>query len=229
MLRAAHLLLAIFFAADLFAASPASYHLELQSSPASVVPLLAKFGTIELHVYGGGVRAESMWLDGFSRNGSKSITLVNPVARMYTDVPVTGFPAFVARMTGMSIDRSASADVPKLAAPTTGKVNGVDARRYRLAYSPTEWIDVWTTSVVPENMQLRRIVDEFIANFAPGTAAPMRRIPGNPVYVELNTEEHPRFPLLQLKSLRFGSDGEAEALRVGSFFFKAPLLDAIWK
>ncbi len=64
------------------------YHLELQSSPALVAPLLSRFGTIDLHVYSGGVRAESMWLDSFSRNGSPTVTLLNPVARMYAEAGV---------------------------------------------------------------------------------------------------------------------------------------------
>ncbi len=228
MPRAVQVFLAILVANNLLAASPRPYHLELQSTPASMTPMLAKFGTIEVHVYPGGVRVESLVLDSFSRNGSSTITLLNPVARMYTEVPVNSFPAMIARMTGVRRDRNAE-DVPKLIAPVAGKVNGIDARRYRLLYSRTEWIDVWTTPIVPENPQLRKIFDQFIRNFAPGAAPVMRRIPGNPVYVEVNTEEHPRFPLVQLKSLRFDANGEGEALRVGSFYFRAPIIDAIWK
>jgi len=204
-----------------------TYHLELQSSPASVVPLLSQFGTIELHVYSGGVRAESMWLDSFSRNGSPTITLLNPVARMYTDVPIDEFPAVIARIIG--IRRNADDDAPQLLAPISGKVNGVAAQRYRLKYDAAEWMDVWTASGVPANPQLRRITDAFVRYFAPATAAPLARIPGNPIYVELNTREHPKFPLLQLQSLQFNDDGEAKALRVGSWYFRAPLIDAIFQ
>lgn len=208
------------------AATP--YHLELQSSPAAVVPLLEKFGTVQFHVYAGGVREESMWLDSFSRTGSPTVTLMNPLARMYTDVPIEEFPALLARMTGLRKNEVAD-DVPVLAAPVAGKVNGLDARRYRLTYTPNEWIDIWTTTVLPENRQLRRIVDSFVRHFVPGTAAPLARIPGNPIYVELNTELHPKHPLLRLKSLHFTADDESEKLRVGKWYLRAPLLDAIWK
>lgn len=225
-MRALRTLVAILFAASVHAATP--YHLELQSSPAAVVPLLSKFGTIEFHVYEGGVRAESMWLDSFSRNGDATITLINPMARMYTDVPVDTFPELIARMTGLRRGNTAS-DVPKLAAPSAGRVNGIDARRYRLSYSATDWMDIWTTMAVPENPQFRRIVSEFVRHFAPGSAGALARIPGNPIYVELNTVEHPKLPILQLRSLRFDSDGESKALRVGPWYMRAPLLDQIWR
>jgi hypothetical protein len=226
MPRAIPLFLAILFATSVVAA-PRPYHLELQSTPSSMAPILAKFGTVEVHVYPGGVRVESLAMDSFSRNGSSTITLLNPVARMYADVPVDRFPGMFIQM---GVRRSPdAADVPTLAAPIAGKVNGVAARRYRLLYSKTEWIDVWTTMIVPENPQLRKIIDEFVRTFGPGSAPVLRRIPGNPVYVEVNTADHPHFPLVQLKSLRFDANGERDALRVGSFYFKAPLIDAIFK
>ena len=204
-----------------------AYHLSLQSSPASVVPLLSRFGTIEIHVYTGGVRAESMLVDSFSRNGSPTITLLNPVARMYTEVAVDEFPNVIAEIIGFT--SRPDTDVPRLLPPMNGKVNGMAARRYRLQYDSDEWMDVWTTSTMPMNPQLRRVTEAFVRRFAPGTAAPLARIPGNPVYVELNTPEHPKFPLLQLESIEFTDSGESDALRVGKWYFKAPLIDAIFE
>lgn len=192
-----------------------------------MTPMLAKFGTIEVHVYPGGVRVESLAMDSFSRNGSSTITLLNPVARMYAEVPVNRFPGM---FVSMGVRRAAdAADTPTLAPSIVGKVNGIAARRYRLLYSRTEWIDVWTTTIVPENPQLRKIIDEFVRTFGPGAAPLLRRIPGNPIYVEVNTQDHPHFPLVQLKSLLFDATGEGDALRVGAFYFRAPLIDAIWK
>jgi len=204
-----------------------AYHLQLQSSPSHVVPLLSRFGAIEIHVYDGGVRVESMALDSFSRNGSSTITLMNPIARLYTEVTIEEFPALIARMVG--VRKSDSDAVPKLLAPVSGKVNGLNARRYRLMYDATEWMDIWTTTDVPENPQLRKIIDAFVRHFSPATALPLARIPGNPVYVELNTEAHPKFPLLQMRSLRFDASGEQKALSVGKWYFKAPLIDAIFR
>jgi hypothetical protein len=218
-------LVAMFVATSVFASTP--YHLSLQSSPAVVLPLLGKFGTIEIHVYDGGVRVESLALDSFSRNGSPTITLLNPIARLYTEVPVDEFPSVIERITG--IHRSAADNVPKLAAPVGGKVNGLAARRYRLSWTATDWMDVWTTSAVPENPQLRKVIDAFVRHFAPNTAGPLARIPGNPVYVELNTVEHPKYPLLQMRSLRFDDGGEEKALHIGKWYFKAPLPDAIFR
>ncbi|MGZ7079698.1 MAG: hypothetical protein ACXVJT_09820 [Thermoanaerobaculia bacterium] len=208
-------------------AAPRPYHLELQSTPSSMAPILAKFGTIEVHVFPGGVRVESLAMDSFSRNGSATITLLNPVARMYADVPVNRFPGVFIRM---GVRRAADAtDTPTLVTPVAGKVNGIAARRYRLLYSKTEWIDIWTTTIVPENSQLRKIIDEFVRTYGPGSAPALRRIPGNPLYVEVNTQQHPHLPLVRFKSLRFDADGEGDALRVGAFYFRAPLIDAIWK
>ncbi len=224
---AAALLVLLAWAAPPSPAAQRTYYLELHSSPTSVAPLLSRFGTIDLHVYSGGVRAESMWLDSFSRNGSPTVTLLNPIARMYAEVGVEDLPKLIAQITG--IRRSQSDDVPRLLPPIDGKVNGVAARRYRLQYDATDWIDVWTTSAVPENPQLRRLADAFVRHFAPATAVPLARIPGNPLYVELNTREHPKFPLLQMRSLRFSDSGQSEALRVGSWYFKAPLIDAIFR
>ncbi|HEY3053000.1 MAG TPA: hypothetical protein VGK04_06365 [Thermoanaerobaculia bacterium] len=226
-LTAALFISALVFAAGIGGATPNRYHLALQSSPASLVPLLSRFGTIDLHVYSGGVRAESMWLDSFSRNGSPTITLLNPVVRMYTEVGVEEFPNVIARMIG--VRRSERNAVPQVLPPVAGTVNGVAAQRYRLKYDVDDWMDVWTTTTVPENAQLRRIVDAFVRHFAPGTAAPLGRIPGTPIYVEWNTNEHPRFPLLQMRSVKFNADGESKALRVGSWYFKAPLLDEIFR
>src|SRR5216684_1765668 len=73
-------------AATAHAAPPRPYHLQLEANPAPF-PFLDRFGTVTLHVYPHGVRANTFWLNGFSRNGSETVTVMNPVARMYTKVP----------------------------------------------------------------------------------------------------------------------------------------------
>ena len=47
------------------AAPPPAYHLELEANPAAPFPFLGKFGTITLHVFPSGVRAETFWLQRF--------------------------------------------------------------------------------------------------------------------------------------------------------------------
>ncbi|HSP36039.1 MAG TPA: hypothetical protein VLU46_17135 [Thermoanaerobaculia bacterium] len=53
--------------------------------------------------------------------------------------------------------------------------------------------------------------------------------PGMPVFVELNFRRFKGVPLVRLKKLTFDNTGETEALKTGSFYFKAPLLDGIWR
>jgi hypothetical protein len=219
---------ATFVFALLFAATAhaAPYHLTLEAHPAAPFPFLAKFGTVTLDVYPAGVRASSFWLTGFSRTGATAITVENPVWRMYTDVPVASIASILHKLSSLGVEATASATVQK---PVGGAVKGIAAIRYRLQYGPQAWIDVWTTRAVPENPQLRAITNELVAGIAPPTAAIMRTIPGTPVFVELHFRRFSKLTLLELKSLRFDNAGEDDALSVGKLYFKAPLLDAIWK
>ncbi len=210
------------------AAPPAQrYHLTLEAYPAAPFPFFSKFGTVTLDVYGGGVHADTFWLDGFSRNGSKSITVQNPLGRMYTDVPIADVASIVARLAGS--DQPPAVTVPPVLPPVPGKVGGIPASRYRILYGPAAWIDLWTTSQIPENPQLRAIIDGLVNGISPATAEAARAIPGTPIYVELNFRRFKKVPLVRFKQLTRNNSGEADALRVGSFYFKAPLLDAIWR
>ena len=197
----------------------AAYHLELEANPAAPFPFLGRFGTITLHVYPGGIRAETALLNGFSRNGASTITVENPYTRMYTLKPIAGIGPTL-RTLG-SIDAAASV-VPSRGPELGGKVGSVNARRYRLVYGPAAWIDIWTTTAIPENAQLRTIVNEVVRGIAPGTATAMHAIPGTPLYVELNFRRYRKVVLLRLKRFAPNSDGEAEALKVGRLYFKAP-------
>jgi hypothetical protein len=213
-------------AIPLFAAGP--YHLELEANPAAPFPFLGKFGTVRIHVYGGGVRAETLWLNGFSRNSARSVTVENPFGRMYTDMPLAEISNMVRKLGGESLG-PLSSPPQRVTAPVAGKVRGLDAARYRLVYGPEAWIDIWTTRAVPENPQFRAIVNEFVAGVSPGAALAARNIPGMPIYVELNFRRFKKVPLVRLKSLSANNAGESDALRVGTLYFRAPLLESIWK
>ncbi len=215
------LALAILFAT----AAPLPYHIELEANPAAPFPFLSKFGTVTLHVYNAGVRADSLWLNAFSRNGTPTVTVENPYGRMYTDLPVSEITKILQKMSKDEVQ----AAPPPIAPPTSGKVRGVAARRYRLLYGPEAWIDIWTTEVVPENPQLRTIVNAFVQGISPATAESVRLIPGTPIYVELNFRRFKKLPLLRLKNLSLSNVGQEKALKVGTLYFKAPLLDSIWK
>ena len=208
------------------AAAPARpYHLTLEANPAAPFPFLSKFGTVTLHVYSGGVRAETLWLNGFSPNTSPNITVENPYGRMYTEVPVANVGSIIGKLAGTELKNA----MPQLATPTAGRVGELPATRYRLIYGPAAYIDIWSTHAVPENAQLRSIVIQFVSGISPGTASLAKTIPGTPIYVELNFRRFKKLPLLRLKSLAYDNSGEADALKVSSFMLHASVLDKLWK
>ncbi|MEA2166344.1 MAG: hypothetical protein QOK37_4471 [Thermoanaerobaculia bacterium] len=219
------LILLLGVTSSLYAAAPKPYHLELIANPAAPFPFLSKFGTVTLHVFPAGVRAETFWLNGFTRNGARTITVENPLGRMYTDVPVTQISAILHELSSSGVEQVA----PDSITTVNGTVKGIAARRYRLAYGPQAWIDVWTTDTIPENPQLRAVITEFVHGVSPATAKAMGSIPGMPLYVELNFRRYKKVPLLRLKNFAWNGEGEEDALRTGTLYFKAPLLDAIWK
>ena len=85
------------------------------------------------------------------------------------------------------------------------------------------------TTAVPENAQVRRIVNELVAAISPATAITARKVPGTPILVELNFSHYRKLPLVQLKSLKLNNAGEEDALKVGAVYMKAPFADAILK
>jgi hypothetical protein len=206
-------------------AAPPPYHLELEANPAAPFPFLGKFGTITLHVYPAGVRAETLWLNGFSRNGAPAVTVENPLGRMYTDVPLAQISSALRKLSTSGVEKAAPGAVTTM----DGAVKGIAARRYRLSYGPEAWIDIWTTTTIPENAQFRAVVTEFVRGISPPTAAAMNAIHGTPLYVELNFRRYKKLPLVRMKSFAWTSAGQDDALKVGSLYFKAPFLDSIWK
>ena len=104
------------------------YHLQLEANPAAPFPWLGKFGTIKLDVYPSGVRAETIWLNGFSKNYEDTITVENPLGRMYTDVPIGEIANIVGKLGGGPTAKT-SAAIGTVQLPVAGKVLGVNATR----------------------------------------------------------------------------------------------------
>lgn len=208
----------LLFALPLFAATPA-YHLTLEANPGAPFPFLGKFGTVTLDVYPNGVRAETLLLNAFSRNGAPTMTIENPFTRLYTKEEIANIVPTLHALGSAGMENVAP---PTRAPELVGKVGNVSATRYRLMYAPQAWVDVWTTTAIPLNPQLRTIVDEFVRGISPGTALALRAIPGTPLYVELNFRRFQKVPLLRFKSLVMNSDGEGDALNVGRLYFPAP-------
>jgi hypothetical protein len=204
------------------------YHLELELTPGTAFPYLGKFGKTDLHVYAGGVRGEALWLHGFSRNGASAVTVVNPLARMYMEVPTADIVNILTRLAG---DPSAQERKvkPMLLAPVKGKVKGIDATRYRLQYGPATFIDVWTTTVIPQNSQLRLLINEAVGGVAPGTASVASKLPGTPIYVELNFRRFQKVAIVQFKKLTFAADDEADALTLGKGYIRASILEKLFE
>lgn len=223
--RAALLFLALLSAFPI-SAGP-RYRLSLEAQPAAVFPYFAKFGTFNIDVFSTGVRTETFWLDGFSRNGSSTITVMNPLGRMFTEVPIGSISALLQKLGSMGAVEQAAAPIAQ--STLNGKVRNIAATRHRLTYGQDAYIDYWTTATVPENPQVRRIVRELVTAISPATGKAIADIRGTPIYVELNFRRFHKVPLLRLKALSADATGEQDALSVGSFYVKAPLLDSLWK
>lgn len=224
--KRAALTAALLVSLPLFASQP--YHLELEASPAAVFPYLGKFGNVELHVYAGGVRAEALWLNSFSRNGAADVTVLNPLGRMYVEVPVAEIAPILRKLAGDqgSVERRAAATLAK---PVRGRVGTHAATRHRLVYGPAAWIDVWTADALPENAQLRRIVNGLLEGISPNTARVASDIRGTPIYVELNFRRFKKVPLLKVKKLTMSADDEEDALTRGMLYVRAGVLEKLFE
>lgn len=222
--------LALVFLSLLAAASvtgaPRPYHLELEVTPKTAFPWMGRFGDVDVHVYPGGVRGEALWLNAFSRNGAKHVTVVNPLGRMYVDLATSEIAPTLAKLAGSSAGAERGAR-PALGPTMKGKVKGIAATRHRLLYGPKAWIDVWTTDVVPPNPQLRLLVRNAIAGVSPGTAAVADQLPGTPVYVELNFRRFQKLPIVRLKKLEYDAGGQEDALTLGKLYVRAGLLEKL--
>jgi hypothetical protein len=227
-MRALSLAVALLVSSSLFAAPSTTqpYHLELEATPESVFPYLGRFGNVDLHVYDGGVRAEALWLHAFSRNDAESVTVVNPLARMYFDVKVSEIASILTRLAGAAgeIERKS---IPVLGDTHRGEVKGMAATRNRLVYGPEAWIDVWTTDVIPTNPQMQRIVREVVTGISPETGPFLEKITGTPIYVELNFRRFKKVVLVRPKKLTRNADDEEDALTLGKLYLRATVLEKL--
>lgn len=211
-------------------APTAPYRLELELNPTAAFPVLKKFGTIDVTVYPGGVRAESLILHAFSRTGSPEMTLLAPLSRLYTEVPVGELRNIALTLTSSTDEiMPGLGEFPIDSKVLIGKVGTIPAKRYRILLGDNSWIDVWSTSVIPENRQFERLQIEVVSAISRPAANLVRKIPGTSIYIEMNTQHYRKVPVLRLKSLVRSNAGEAEALQRGRFWARAPMIDLLWK
>lgn len=225
-MRLIQFLLALTFATAAAAAPPRPYHLELEATPEAAFPWLGRFGNVDVHVYPQGVRSEALWLHAFSRNGEAAVTVVNPLGRMYVDVAINEIAGMLRKLSAEKAGKERSAR-PALGPSMKGSVKGIAATRHRLLYGKSAWIDVWTTDVVPQNRQMQLLVRNVVGGISPGTAEVASRLPGTPIYVELNFRRFKKVPLVRLKKLTYSDEGHADALTLGKLYVRAAVLEKL--
>jgi hypothetical protein len=208
------------------AAASAGYRLDLVARPTAPFPFLKRFGAINLSLYPGGVRGESLFLSGFSRSGSPIVTVENAIGRMYGELPIGQVGSILRKMSG-----SSDPVMPELyafpidPAVISGKVNGIQARRFRVLLGPEAWIDVWTTSEIPENRQFRIVAEQALGAISPSTIDVARKIPGTPVYIEMHTRRFRKLAILEPVRLTTAAATEEKSkLSVRSFMVGVPVL-----
>jgi hypothetical protein len=204
--------------AVLAATAPRPFHVQLESNAASTFPLVKRFGATTVDLYPAGFRIKTVWLRGFSRNGSKRFTVENPVSRTYVTMPTAEAGSIVRALGGRPLAGGAPSKIEVMA----GAVRGLAARRFRLIYAPNEYIDVWTTSALGPTPEYRAFVEAMVRSIAPKSVSILKSIPGTPLYVELNMGEHRKLAVLRPRSVVYNRAGEAEALKISSWMFPAP-------
>lgn len=211
----------------LSAQSLKEYRLDLVANPTAPFPFLKKFGSIDISLYPGGVAAESLFLRGFSRNGEPTVTIVNPLGRMYAPVPLGKVREMFVSLSGRKGEiMPGLGDFPVMKIGN-GKVRGVPATRYRVQLGPASSMDVWTTTVIPRHAQFEAVYLQAVDAVSHAAVRTVRKIPGTPIYIELNTQNHRKLALLTVKEMKATSDGAEDALKVGSFYMKAPILEKL--
>jgi hypothetical protein len=230
MTRKLFILLTIILSVPAFAATPApaGYHMRLLINPAAPFPVLSKLGEVELDVYPGGVRGSALLIRGLTLSGTDVVRVELPLNRIATEVKISDVKPILARLAGTNPDAVAA---PLQLSPTVSKgtVKGIPATRYTIILNgPANTMHVWTTDRIPRNAQLLRVQEQFLSAIAQSAVTTIRRLPGTPVYIELNTVNHKKLALMKLESFQTGaSPEEKEALTPGRLFVDVPVSELI--
>jgi hypothetical protein len=207
----------------------ADYTLELVLTPVGDSKVIGRLGSVDVTVYPQGIHADSMWLDGISRQGSPNIVMFNPTTRLYSSVPLSGFRSVVLKISGSSEELMPKLRRFPIEAPVRARVGDIPSSRYRIRLGPESWIDVWTTTIIPENPQLRRLSEELLSAISNEVSYLAREIPGVPLAIQFNTQNYPGKTVLRTKALRRSSAGHEQSLALGSFYVRTPLAERLWR
>ncbi len=232
MVMSTILLLGLLSASSGSADSPpaprSNYALHLEARPTAVFPFLEKLGNIQIAVYPQGVRADSLWLDGYLKAGSKSVRIENPSLRIYSDANLASLRQLF-RSLAPEKETAELGELPVTDTGRRGTIKDLPVKCYRITLGKKAWIDVWTTAALKESQPYRDLRTEVLSAISPDLARAGARIPGTPLHVALKTDDRPETTLLATKRFYKSSAGHEDALQTGRFFLKAPSIDRLMK
>ena len=204
------------------------YTLELTIRPVGDSPLIDRLGSVNLTVFPQGIHLDSTWLDGYSKRGTSTVVLKKPIARIYALMPLEGFRSVVRRMAGSDSELMPGLGNLTVDQKARGKVSGMPATRHRIMLGEGAWVDVWTSDTIPHNSQLQRLTVEILSAVSEDAGRLSGQISGVPVFIQINTADHPKETILAIRSLRRSSAGAAEMLDVGSFYLRVSAAERLW-
>lgn len=205
------------------------WRVDLELTPGAALPFFGRFASADVSIYPEGMTASSTFLRAWIRNQAGAVRVEHVIARLYSDVPVSSIRPTLLSLAGVRDSVIPSLNL-RVDPPQKGKVRGLDAHRYRMRFTKQGYLDVWTTTVFPENQEFRRLQREFLTAVSPSAAAAAAKLPGTPVYVELNTPRHQKVVLLRLDKVVIDvpRDEREKALSTGRVYAKAPFSDRFW-
>lgn len=228
----------IFLLSLLFAASAAPaadvpaprdrYALQLEARPSAVFPFLDKLGRVDIAVYPQGVRADSLWLNGYLKAGSENVRIENPTLRLYTDASYSALRKLFLSLAPED-DVMKFGELPVTDTGRKGTIKGMAIRCHRIQLGKKAWIDVWTTQELRKSRPFHDLQMQVLTTISPDLARAAARIPGTPLHVVLNTSKYPETTLLTTKEVYRSSAGHEEALQTGRFFLRVPSIDRLVK
>ncbi|MDX1584051.1 MAG: hypothetical protein R3338_10680 [Thermoanaerobaculia bacterium] len=206
-----------------------NYALHLEANPSEPFPFLKKLGKVEISVFPEGVRADSLWLDGFVLQGADTVRIENPALRLYTDASFDSLRKLFQKLRPENEEQPALKALKVVDTGRVGKIGKLPVRCHRIVLGEKAWIDLWWTSALAKNPAYERLQHELLSVVSPDLALAARRVPGTIVHVVLNTERFPDTTLLAVREVYLSSAGHEEALKTGRFFLRAPSLDRLVK
>lgn len=204
-----------------------SYALHLQARPAAPFPFLDKLGNIEIQVYPQGVRADSLWLDGYLLAESDSVRIENPAVRLYTDASFEALRKLFSKLRPEDAEPLSLEKLEVIHTGKTGTIMKLPVSCHRVVLGKKAWIDVWSTPALRTSPAWERLQVELLSAISPELSKVVKEIPGTVVHVMLNTEHFPKTVLLTTTEVYLSSAGHEEALQTGRFFLRAPSLDRL--